>query len=82
LSGLGSQVTARQGNALGMLGVGSGILASLAAVGFPADTLVQFAAVAAMGGTLGTIIGRRIGPTELPQMVGYVIRICLSRCSD
>ncbi|KAJ7581296.1 mitochondrial putative NAD(P) transhydrogenase [Mycena floridula] len=37
LSGLGSQATARQGNALGVLGVSSGILASLAAVGFPTE---------------------------------------------
>ncbi len=38
----------------------SGILASLAAVGFEPETLIQFAAVAAMGGGIGTIIGRRI----------------------
>ena len=47
----------------------SGILASLAAVGFSPETLVQFAAVAAMGGGVGTIIGRRITAIELPQMV-------------
>jgi H+-translocating NAD(P) transhydrogenase len=69
LSGLSSQATARQGNALGILGVGSGILASLASVGFPPEVLAQFAAVAAVGGTVGTIIGRRITATELPQMV-------------
>lgn len=69
LSGLGSQTTARQGNILGILGVGSGVLASLAAVGFPPEVLVQFAAVAALGGTAGTIIGRRITAIELPQMV-------------
>ncbi|KAI0247966.1 PNTB-domain-containing protein [Lactifluus subvellereus] len=69
LSGLASQATARQGNALGILGVGSGILASLAAVGFPPEVLAQFAAVAMVGGTVGTIIGRRITATELPQMV-------------
>ena len=69
LSGLASQATARQGNALGILGVGSGILASLAAVGFPPEVLAQFAAVATIGGTVGTIIGRRITATELPQMV-------------
>ncbi|OBZ75929.1 NAD(P) transhydrogenase, mitochondrial [Grifola frondosa] len=34
ISGLASQATARQGNILGILGVSSGILASLAAVGF------------------------------------------------
>ncbi|KAH7913737.1 NAD(P) transhydrogenase beta subunit-domain-containing protein [Hygrophoropsis aurantiaca] len=69
LSGLASQATARQGNALGILGVGSGILASLAAVGFPAEVLVQFAGVSAIGATIGSILGRRITATELPQMV-------------
>jgi H+-translocating NAD(P) transhydrogenase len=69
LSGLGSQATARQGNLLGILGVGSGILASLAAVGFPTEVLIQFAGLAALGGGIGTLIGRRITATELPQMV-------------
>lgn len=69
LSGLSSQSTARQGNALGILGVGSGILASLLAVGFPPELLAQFAGVAAVGSTIGAIIGRRITATELPQMV-------------
>lgn len=44
-------------------------MASLTAVGFPTETLLQFAGVAAMGGTLGTLIGKRITATELPQMV-------------
>jgi len=66
---LASQATARQGNALGILGVGSGILASLLAVGFPPALLAQFASVASVGGTIGAIIGRRITATELPQMV-------------
>ena len=52
-----------------MLGVGSGILASLAAVGFPPEILAQFVGVAAIGGTVGSILGRRITATELPQMV-------------
>ncbi|KAG1754655.1 PNTB-domain-containing protein [Suillus lakei] len=69
LSGLASQATARQGNALGVLGVGSGILASLLAVGFPPALLAQFAGVATVGGTIGAILGRRITATELPQMV-------------
>lgn len=54
---------------MGILGVGSGILASLAAVGFPPEVIAQFAGVAAIGGGLGTIIGRRITAIELPQMV-------------
>lgn len=69
LAGLSSQATARQGNALGILGVLSGIVASLLAVGFSPAILAQFAGVAALGGTVGAIIGRRITATELPQMV-------------
>ncbi|KAJ3725863.1 NAD(P) transhydrogenase [Lentinula raphanica] len=72
LSGLASQTTARQGNILGILGVSSGILASLAAVGFSPEVLAQFVAVAAMGGTIGSIVGRRITATELPQMVAML----------
>jgi NAD(P) transhydrogenase len=36
------------------LGVSSGILASLAAVGFSPEVLVQFGGVAAIGSILGT----------------------------
>ncbi|RFU29820.1 Acting on ester bonds/NAD(P)(+) transhydrogenase (Re/Si-specific), partial [Scytalidium lignicola] len=69
ISSLASQLTARQGNILGILGVSSGILASLAAVGFPPDVLIQFGAVASMGGIIGALIGRRITATDLPQTV-------------
>ena len=69
LSGLASQATARSGNLMGMLGVGSGVLASLVAVGFSPETLIQFVGVAGIGSIVGAIIGRRITPTELPQMV-------------
>ena len=53
ISGLSSQLTARQGNILGILGVGTGILASLAAVGFPPDVLMQFGGVAGIGALIG-----------------------------
>lgn len=69
ISGLSAQNTARQGNLLGILGVGSGVLASLAAVGFPPAVLAQFSAVAGVGVMAGALIGRRITPTELPQTV-------------
>ncbi|PPQ93284.1 hypothetical protein CVT25_015282 [Psilocybe cyanescens] len=72
LSGLGSQTTARQGNALGILGVSSGVLASLGAVGFPPEVIAQFAGVAAIGGIVGSIIGRRVTATELPQTVALL----------
>lgn len=69
LTGLASQATARSGNLLGVLGVGSGVLASLAAVGLPTETLIQCLAVAGIGSLVGGAIGRRITPTELPQTV-------------
>ncbi|KAF5358029.1 hypothetical protein D9756_001498 [Leucocoprinus leucothites] len=72
LSGLASQTTARQGNILGILGVGSGVLTSLAAVGFPTEVIGQFAGVAAIGSLLGAIIGRRVTATELPQTVAML----------
>ncbi|KAF8643767.1 hypothetical protein AX16_008786 [Volvariella volvacea WC 439] len=72
LSGLASQTTARQGNVLGILGVGSGVLASLAAVGFPPAVIAQFAGVATIGGAVGAVIGRRVTPTELPQTVALL----------
>ena len=59
LSGLASQLTARQGNILGILGVGSGVLASLAAVGFPPDVLIQFAGVAGIGSIIGEQLFQR-----------------------
>jgi NAD(P) transhydrogenase len=81
LSGLASQTTARQGNALGVLGVSSGILASLAAVGFPPAVIAQFAGVATIGGVVGAVIGRRVTATELPQTVAMLHSIVgLSAC--
>ena len=69
LSGLASQLTARQGNILGVLGVSAGMLASLAAVGFPPEVLAQFAGVAGIGAMIGLLIGRRTTATDLPQTV-------------
>ena len=45
------------------------LLPSLAAVGFAPETLVQCLGVAGIGSIIGAVIGRRITPTELPQMV-------------
>ncbi|RYP78196.1 hypothetical protein DL771_000673 [Monosporascus sp. 5C6A] len=69
ISGLASQTTARRGNLLGILGVASGVLASLLAVGFSPEVLTQFGALAGIGSVLGFIIGKRITPTSLPQTV-------------
>lgn len=69
ISSLASQTTARMGNILGILGVGSGVLASLLAVGFSPDVMAQFGGLAAIGSIAGLLIGRRITPTDLPQTV-------------
>ncbi|KAI1098850.1 NAD(P) transhydrogenase mitochondrial precursor [Jackrogersella minutella] len=69
LSSLASQATARMGNLLGILGVGSGVLASLLAAGFSPEVLTQFGALATVGSILGMVIGKRITPTDLPQTV-------------
>ena len=69
ISSLASQATARQGNLLGILGVSSGFLVSLSAVGFSPEVMVQFAGIAGVGGLIGALIGRRITPTDLPQTV-------------
>ena len=69
ISSLASQATARQGNLFGILGVSTGFLVSLSAVGFSPEVLAQFAGLAAVGGLVGGLIGRRITPTDLPQTV-------------
>ncbi|TID20121.1 NAD(P)(+) transhydrogenase (AB-specific) [Venturia nashicola] len=69
LSGLAAQATARRGNLLGIIGVGTGILASLAAAGFSPEMLVQLGGLAILGSLVGARIGFRISPTELPQTV-------------
>jgi NAD(P) transhydrogenase len=69
LTGLASQTTARMGNMLGMLGVGTGVLASLLAAGFSPEVLTQFGGLATIGLLAGALIGKRITPTDLPQTV-------------
>ncbi|KAG8837556.1 hypothetical protein FRC20_006706, partial [Serendipita sp. 405] len=69
ISSLASQVTARSGNVLGILGVAFGIIASLLAVGFTPDVLAQFAILTMAGGSAGVWIGRRVTAMELPQTV-------------
>merc|ERR1712045_488362 len=69
LGGLSAQPTARLGNALGMIGVPSGVAATLGLLQPNPEVLTQMAAVAAGGGILGTTIAKKIEITDLPQLV-------------
>jgi NAD(P) transhydrogenase len=72
LTGLASQETARAGNALGILGVFTGIISSLVAVGFSPYVLAQFGIITAAAATVGIHFGRKVTPTELPQTVALL----------
>ncbi|XP_063700559.1 NAD(P) transhydrogenase, mitochondrial-like [Culicoides brevitarsis] len=69
LGGLSSQKTARLGNALGIIGVTSGIAATLGQIAPSQEVLMQMGGVAALGGALGGVIAKRIQITDLPQLV-------------
>ena len=69
LTGLSSQMTARQGNALGMIGVSTGIIATLSNLGVSNEVLTQMLAAIGAGGLIGTGIARRVAITDLPQLV-------------
>ncbi len=69
LTGLASQVTARQGNALGMIGVSTGIVTTVASLGVPVPVLAQMLGCVGIGGTIGTVIAKKVAITDLPQLV-------------
>eukprot|EP00088_Acartia_fossae_P059293 TRINITY_DN701_c0_g1_i4.p1 TRINITY_DN701_c0_g1~~TRINITY_DN701_c0_g1_i4.p1 ORF type:complete len:1059 (+),score=355.56 TRINITY_DN701_c0_g1_i4:149-3325(+) len=69
LGGLSTQPTARLGNALGMIGVSSGIAATLGLLQPSHPVLAQMFATAGAGGLLGSVIAKKIEITDLPQLV-------------
>eukprot|EP01098_Paradermamoeba_levis_P004026 TRINITY_DN1760_c0_g1_i6.p1 TRINITY_DN1760_c0_g1~~TRINITY_DN1760_c0_g1_i6.p1 ORF type:complete len:1034 (+),score=396.39 TRINITY_DN1760_c0_g1_i6:257-3358(+) len=69
LGGLSSQSTARVGNALGVLGVTIGILATLGTLSVTPAVFAQIALTAGLGGALGTLISKKVAVTDLPQLV-------------
>ncbi|XP_067937785.1 NAD(P) transhydrogenase, mitochondrial-like [Watersipora subatra] len=69
LTGLSSQVTARVGNALGIMGVSAGVAATLGLLKPAPELITQMAATMGLGGLIGTIMAKRIEVTDLPQMV-------------
>jgi NAD(P) transhydrogenase len=79
IASLSNQKTARVGNTLGQIGIGTGVLATLGAVsvGNPAlavaavspAVLAQMGAMLAAGGAVGSYVSSRVAVTELPQLV-------------
>lgn len=69
ISGLASQKTSRLGNALGNIGVSSGIVTALCSLNFPGPLLFQALALLSVGGGVGAYLGRKVAVVELPQTV-------------
>ena len=69
LRGLSSPVTARRGNQMGMIGMAIAVLATLAHAGMSGRGYVLIVVAIAIGGSIGTIMARRIQMTALPQLV-------------
>ena len=69
ITGLASQSTARVGNALGLIGISTGVVTALAALNFTGPLYTQALALLLGGGTAGLILGKRVAVTELPQTV-------------
>jgi NAD(P) transhydrogenase subunit beta len=69
LRGLSNPETSRRGNRLGMAGMAIAIAATLAHHGMSLPGFLLIALAIAIGGTIGTIVARRIQMTALPQLV-------------
>ncbi|XP_023816192.1 NAD(P) transhydrogenase, mitochondrial-like [Oryzias latipes] len=69
LAGLSNQRTARLGNALGIIGVAGGLVATLGALKPSPELLAQMSAAMAVGGTAGLTIAKKIQISDLPQLV-------------
>lgn len=68
---LSSQNTARLGNALGLIGVSTGVVATLGMLGdtYTTGTYLQAAACGLLGSGIGLAIAKRMAITDLPQLV-------------
>ena len=67
LKGLASPVSARQGNILGIIGMGLAIVATVLKPQM--HNVLPMLSLIAIGGTIGTLIALRINMTMIPQLV-------------
>src|SRR5439155_29814 len=65
LKGLSSPVAARRGNLFGMIGMAIAVLVTLAITKKVAFILIA----AAIGGTIGAFVAKRVQMTQMPQLV-------------
>jgi NAD(P) transhydrogenase subunit beta len=69
LRGLSHPETSRRGNQYGMAGMAIAVLATLLHPGMSASGIIIVLLGLALGGTIGTLLARRIQMTALPQLV-------------
>jgi len=69
LAGLSGQKTARLGNALGMIGVSSGVATTIGMLMPSHPVLAQMGIAAGAGGLIGSTIAKKVEITDLPQLV-------------
>lgn len=63
ITGLASQSTARIGNALGILGISTGVMTALCSLNFPAPLLTQALLLLGAGGSAGFYLGKKVAVT-------------------
>ncbi|PZW46744.1 NAD(P) transhydrogenase subunit beta [Humitalea rosea] len=71
LRGLSHPESSRQGNMFGMVGMGIAVLATLFHQGIDAGGFALIIVAIAIGGSIGTVLARRIQMTSLPQLVAF-----------
>ncbi len=69
IAALSEQKTARVGNALGIIGMSTGIAATLGALAPSHAVGMQIVGAMGIGGAIGATIARRMAVTDLPQLV-------------
>lgn len=63
ITGLASQSTARVGNALGLIGISTGVATALASLNFDTPLLIQALSLLSIGGAAGLVLGKKVAVT-------------------
>lgn len=80
---LSNQSSARVGNSLGLIGVGTGLAATFGAMDADPATIAQVAGFLGAGGALGALVAKKMAITDLPQMVaGFHSLVGLAACTS